>query len=205
MYSCAPWLKAAKPLPSPKIWTKYIYPPKKGHNDPNPTKYDPQTLDPPFFKINFLTLPKKLWFLESMKRPWPPKSFENDFYPPKNTKNHENGPYPHKNEEPPPLWMFLTPSLSIVFYSWNVHCIMRSFLTRKKFVNWIGYSMKCFIFMFMLIVPIKTKYCEYILSQFTHFLPSEVMSIQFLLFSYSPLQWLFNFQYLYKRLSQLLQ
>ena len=164
MYSCAPWPKAVKPLPSPKIWTKYIYPPKKGHNDPNPTKYDPQTLDPPFFKINFLTLPKKLWFLESMKRPWPPKSFENDFYPPKNTKNHENGPYPHKNEEPPPLWMFLTPSLSIVFYSWNVHCIMRSFLTQKKFGKWIGYSMKCFIFMFVFIVPIKTNiantYCH---------------------------------------------
>ena len=111
LYSCAPWPKATKPLPSPKIWTKNIYPPKKGHNAPDPTKYDPQTLDPPFFKINFLTLPKKLWFLESMKRPWPPKSFENDFYPPKNTKNgihhpknHENGPYPPKNEEsPPPL------------------------------------------------------------------------------------------------------
>ena len=98
-----------------------------------------------------------------MKRPWPPKSFENDFYPPKNTKNgihhpknHENGPYP--------LWMFLTPSLSIVFYSWNVHCIMRSFLTQKKFGKWIGYSMKCFIFMFVFIVPIKTNiantYCH---------------------------------------------
>ena len=71
---------------------------------------------------------------------------------------------PIKTRNPPPLWMFLTPSLSIVFYSWNVHCIMRSFLTQKKFGKWIGYSMKCFIFMFVFIVPIKTNiantYCH---------------------------------------------
>ena len=177
MYSCAPWPKAVKPLPSPKIWTKYIYPPKKGHNAPDPTKYDPQTLDPPYnFQKNVLTLPKILWFLESMKRPWPPKSFGCFWHLPlvlclflKCSMYHEELPDPKKV------------------------CKLNRLQHEVLHIYVRVYS------------AYKNEYCEYILSQFTHFLPSEVMSIQFLLFSYSPLQWLFNSQYLYKRLSQLLQ
>ena len=156
-------------------------------------------------------LPKKLWFLESMKRPWPPISFENDFYPPKNTKNgihppknHENGPSPPKNDDPPPFGCFWHLPLVLCLF---LKCSMyHEELPDPKKVCKLNRLQHEVLHIYVRVYSAyKNEYCEYILSQFTHFLPSEVMSIQFLLFSYSPLQWLFNSQYLYKRLSQLLQ